>query len=66
LLDPPCIDDHELVCDVDRFLLIVGHENGRDLRFIVEQTQPAPQLSPNLRIQGAKRFVQKQNARIGR
>ena len=66
LLDAPGIHHRDAIRDFQRFLLVVGHENGGDMDGVMQPAQPAPQFAPHRCIQRAKRLVEQQHARLHR
>ena len=66
MLDPALIHHHDPIGHLHGLLLVVGHDHGGDVHFIVEIAQPGPQLLTDLGIEGAERFIQQQHARLHR
>ncbi len=55
-------NDGDAVGNLQRFLLIMGHEHAGDMQLIMQAPQPAPQFLADLGVKRAKGFVQKQHA----
>ena len=66
LLDPAVAHHHHAVGQLQRLLLVVGHEQHRLLGLFVQSPQPAPQLDAHLRIERTERFVEQEHARVDR
>jgi len=64
LLDPSVIHDDDAVGDLQRFFLIMGHEDAGDVDFVVQPAQPPPQFLPYARIERPEWFVEQQHARL--
>ena len=54
LLDAAPVQHDHLVGDFERLLLVVGHEEARDVNLIVQPPQPGPQLFADLGIEGRR------------
>ena len=66
LLDTPLAHHHHAVGELQRLVLIVGHENGRMAGLVVNLAQPTAQFLAHQRIKRAKRFIEKQDFRFNR
>ena len=64
LLDASLVEHDHAVGDLQRLLLIVGHEHGGDMDLVVQLAQPAPQLLADLGVERAERLVEQQDARL--
>ncbi len=64
LLDPAGIHHRDPVGDFKRLLLIMRHENGRDLDRIVQLAQPAAQFPPHRGIERAEWLIEQKNLRL--
>ena len=60
------VHDRDAVGQFQRFLLIVGDEDARQVNVVVQPAQPAAQLLAHLRIERAERFVEEQHLRFDR
>lgn len=58
LLDPPPVENDDLVCNVERLLLIVGNHDGREADLLLQLLQLAPELNPDHRVEGAEGLIQ--------
>ena len=54
---------HE-IGELEGFILIVGHEDGRDAGAVVQRAQPHAKFLAHFRIERAERFVQQQHTRL--
>ena len=61
LLDPPAVEHHDLVGDLEGLLLVVGDEQARDVDLVVEPAEPGAQLLADLGVEGAERLVEEQH-----
>ena len=66
LLDPALVDHHDLVGDLHRLLLVVGHEDRGHVHLVVEPAQPLAQLLADLRVQRTERLVEQQHLGLHR
>jgi hypothetical protein len=66
LLNSSMVHHHDVVGKLERFFLVVGNENGRDMEFIVQRSQPATQFFAHLRIERTERLVEQQHAGFDR
>ena len=66
LLEPSVVDDGDLVGDLHRLVLVVRHEDGRDVDDVVELPEPLAQLGADARVERAERLVEEQHLRLGR
>ena len=64
LLDLAAVHHHDLVGDVHRLLLVVGDDDRRRVRLLVQPPQPHAQLGANLRVERAERLVEQQHGGI--
>jgi hypothetical protein len=64
LLHLAVIHQHHPVGHFEGFFLVVGHEDRGDVQFVMEAPQPAAQFLAHLGIEGAKRLVEEQHARL--
>ncbi len=62
----PAIEHHDDVGKLDRFLLIVRHENAGEMQFVMQAPQPAAQFMAHLAVEGAEGLVQQQHVGIDR
>src|SRR6059036_3912147 len=66
LLEPTGLKHRHPVPQIERLLLLVGDEHGRDPDPFDERPQLAPRALPQARVQVRERLVQKQHPRLGR
>src|SRR5438874_2980678 len=66
LLDPPVVDDDDLVRDLHRLLLVVRDEDGRHVHFVVQPPQPGAQLAADPGVERPERLVEQQHLRLDR
>src|SRR5690606_7280208 len=64
LLDPALAHDAETVGQFQRFLLVVGDEDGGVAGALVDFAQPFAQFTPHLGIERAEGLVEEENARF--
>ena len=64
LLDPALVDDHDLLGDLHRLLLVVRHEDRRHVHLVVQAPQPGAQLLAHPRVERAERLVEQQHRRL--
>ncbi len=64
LLDAAGVDDRHLLGDLERLLLVVRHEDRRDVDLVVQPPQPVAQLLAHRRVQRAERLVEQEHARL--
>ena len=64
LLDPALVDDHDLLGDLHRLLLVVRDEDRRHVHLVVQPPQPGAQLLAHAGVQSAERLVEQQHARL--
>ena len=64
LPDASLVEHDHPVRELQRLLLIVGHEHGGDVDLVVELAKPAPQLLADLGVERAERLVEQQDARL--
>ena len=62
----PSLMTDDLLGDVHRLLLVVGHEDGGDVDLVVQPAQPGAQLLAHLGVEGAEGLVEQQHARLDR
>ena len=62
----PCLHDHDRLGQLQRLLLVVGHQQARHAQLAVQVVQPPPELLADARVQRAERLVQQQDLRAGR
>ena len=58
------VHDDDAVGDLEGLLLVVGDEDARDADLIVEASQPAPQLLPDLGVEGPEGLVEQEDPRL--
>src|SRR3989441_9626721 len=63
LLEPTGMKHRHPVAQIERLLLLVGDEHGRDPDPFDERPQLAPRALPQARVQVRERLVQKQHPR---
>ena len=61
LLDPAVVHHHHAVGDLERLLLVVGHEDAGDADLVVQAAQPAAQLLAHLGVERAEGLVEQQH-----
>ena len=61
LLDPSVVEHHDPVGQLERLFLIMSDEDARDMQFVVQPSEPAPQLLADLGVERAKRFVEQKH-----
>ena len=61
LLDLPLVEHHDLVGDLERLLLVVGHEQAGDVHLVVELAEPGAQLLADPGVERAEGLVQEQD-----
>jgi hypothetical protein len=61
LLDLAFVHDHDAIRQLERFLLVVRHEDARQVNLFVQPPQPAAQLLPHLCVERAERLVEQQH-----
>src|SRR2546429_3372273 len=66
LLEPTGMKHRHPVAQIERLLLLVGDEHGRDPDPFDERPQLAPRALPQARVQVRERLVQKQHPPLGR
>ena len=66
LLDLAVAHHHHPVGELQRLLLVVGHEHRGQAHLLVQPAQPAAQLLPDLGVERAERLVEQQHARLDR
>src|SRR2546429_6380596 len=66
LLEPTSMKHRHPVAQIERLLLLVGDEHGRDSDPFDERPQLAPRALPQARVQVRERLVQEQHPRLGR
>jgi hypothetical protein len=55
------VHDHDLVGDLQRLLLVMGHEDRGQLDLVVEFPQPAAQVLSDARVQGPEGLVEEKH-----
>ena len=58
------IEDDDAIGELERFLLIVGHEHARQADLLVQPAQPAAQLLPDLGVERPERLVEQEHRRL--
>src|SRR2546425_5833954 len=66
LLEPTGMKHRHPVAQIERLLLLVGDEHGRDPDPFDERPQLAPRALPQARVQVRERLVQEQHPRLRR
>ena len=66
LLEPPVVDDRDLVGDLHRLVLVVRHEHRRHVHDVVELPQPLAELGADAGVERAERLVEEEHLRLGR
>src|SRR2546426_6235264 len=66
LLDATRVQHDDVLRELQRLLLVMGHQYGGELRLVVEAAQPGAQLDSDARVERPERFVQQQHAGPGR
>jgi hypothetical protein len=66
LLDQPLVHDHHAVGDRQRFLLVVGDQDGGHPEALLQQADFAAQAHAHLRVERGQRLVEQQQARRSR
>ena len=66
LLDLALVHQHDAIGDFERLLLVVRHENGRDVQLVVETAEPPAQFLAHLRVERAERLVEQEHLRFHR
>jgi len=66
LLDAPAVDDCHAVGDRQRFLLVVGHGDGRDARLLDDPADLLAHLDAEAHVEVRERFVEQEYVRLGR
>ena len=61
LLEPATVHDRDLVGDLHRLLLVVRHEDGRDVDDVVEAGEPLAQLGADACVERAERLVEEEH-----
>ena len=61
LLDPPLVDHHDGARDLQRLLLVMGHEHSRDVNLVVQSPKPVPQFLADLGVECAERLIQQKH-----
>ena len=64
LLHAALVDDHDLLGDLQRLLLIVRDEDRRHVHLVVEAAQPGAQLLAHAGVERAERLVEQQHVRL--
>src|SRR5918911_192588 len=64
LLHAALVDDHDLLGDLQRLLLVVRDEDRRHVDLVVEAAQPGAQLLAHARVERAERLVEQQDLRL--
>ena len=64
LLDAALVEHRDPVGDVERLLLVVGDEHGRDVHLVVQAAQPLAQVGAHLGVEGTERLVEQQHLRV--
>jgi hypothetical protein len=58
------VHQHDAVGHLERFILVMRHEDAGDVQLVVQAAQPAAQFLAHLGIQRAEGLVQQQHARL--
>ena len=56
----------DVVGDLHRFFLVVGHEHVGDVHFVVQPAQPAPQVLAHLGVERAEGYVEQKHLGLDR
>ena len=64
LFDAAFVEHDDAIGELHRFILIMRDEDRRQSRLLMDVAQPAAQILAHARVKRAKRFVQKQHARL--
>ena len=64
LLDVALVHHHHPIGDFERFFLVVSDEDAGEADLVVQPSQPAAQLLPDLGVERAERLVEEQDARF--
>ena len=64
LFEPAVVDDGDLVGDLHRLVLVVRHEDRRDVHDVVKLAQPLAKLGADARVEGAEGLVEEQHLRL--
>ena len=64
LLHAALVDDHDLLGDLQRLLLVVRDEDRRHVDLVVEAAQPRAQLLADAGVERAERLVEQQHLRL--
>ncbi len=64
LFDPCLVHHHHSVRHLERFFLVVRHQNRGDMDLFVQPPQPIAQPLPHLGIERAERFIEQQHPRF--
>ena len=66
LFNASAIEHDDGIGNLDCLLLIVRDEYAGEVQFVVQAAQPAPQLVPDLTVQGTEGFIEQQHVGIHR
>jgi hypothetical protein len=58
------MQDRNAIGQLQGFVLIVGHEDRRLTRALMDIAQPTPQVLADLGVERAERFIEQENARL--
>ena len=62
----PAVHHADAVAELEGFLLVVGHEDGRDAEGLLDLLQALAQLRADLDVERSERLVEQQHARLVR
>ena len=64
LFDPGLVHHDDAIGDFQRFFLVVRHQDGRHVQFVVQAAEPVAQTLSHLGVERPERFVEQQHARF--
>ena len=64
LFDAALVHHQHPVGQLHRLVLVVGHEDARQMNLVVQPPQPLPQFLPHPRVQRPEGLVQQQHLRL--
>ena len=62
--DPAAVEEDDAVGDLERLLLVVRHEEAREVDLVVEPPEPAAQLLPHAGVERPERLVEEEDLRL--
>ena len=65
MLEASLVNDHDFISHFDRFVLVVGDENGRNANPLDQLPQPGTELLADFRVDCRKRLVKQEQLRLG-